>query len=224
MVAGGETRDANPFSAKDNHMAEEHISSWPGARQPTDHDVPQGDRLPDRAFLDQFRDALLAHEDSKGCKQRFSAHTLPLDSDGIHSSHSFVYPLSALAQFPDLPSHEGLIQARNDFGNTLHQHIYLNKLPIASGTGSPLPPDLLLACACNGSGLTWGSTSDASALFFGAYQLCTAMVETDNRRSRSTDTIVAVSVPICLSDSQRWARANHSSDSVVCHLGCIDGR
>ena len=174
-------------------MSEATPSSWPGARDPSDQDVPSDQDLPDQAFLRAFRASLLAHEDSRGCIPLFHAHTLALDSRGLLRDLPYTYPLGALARFPDLPNHADLQEARGAFASTLHKHVFLNKVPVRSGKSSGLPPDLLLACACNGNALITDPQHDPLALFHAARQLCHFMVETDNRRSRSLDTVIAVS-------------------------------
>lgn len=182
-------------------MLETSQSSWPGARYPTDHDVPQASRLPDRAFLSSFREALLAHEDSRDCRPLFHAHSSPVDSNGIPSAMPYTYPLGAFAGFPDLPPYNDLLRAQTDFANTLHKHVFLNKVPLRSGNDSLLPPDLLMARACIGSALTQDPHHDPAVFFHAAIQLCTFMVETDNRRSRSLDTILGVRG--CIADHRK---------------------
>lgn len=173
-------------------MSEAAQSSWPGIREPTDEDVPKAGRLADRALLRSFRESLLAYADSLDCRPLFHAHAPPRTSSGQPIETSFTYPLSALCAFPDLPSDQDLLVASRSFSHTLHGHIYLHNIPLHDGAGSPLPPYLRLAYACNGAALSHGVSPDPSTLFDAAYQLCTFMVETDNRRSRSLDTILAV--------------------------------
>lgn len=175
-------------------MVESPQSSWPGVRHPTDQDVPQASHLPGQDFLSRFQRSLLAHGDSEDCRQLFQSHNQQLSSNGASVDLSFTYPLSALAHFPTIPDNNDLLQARIKFNDTLHRHVYLSKITVRSGTDSPLPPDLLLAYACNGNALVNDSHHDPETVFLAAHQLSTFMVETDNRRSRSLDTILAVSI------------------------------
>lgn len=168
-------------------------TSWPGERNPTHEDVPRAAGLPDQAALDAFRDALQSHSDAQNCLPLFTAHSPPCDTSGMPLECFYTYPLSALVRFPDVPATEDLVRAGRDFSNTLQRHIFLDKATARPDQSSQVPSNLLLAYACNGSALTLGSSQDSHALFWAAYDLTVFMVETDNRRSRSLDTILSVS-------------------------------
>ena len=177
-------------------------TSWPGERRPTQQDVPEASELPDHTFLGRFKESLLNHPDSRDCRPLFNVHPHPNENSTGTDQRAFTYPLSVLAGFPELPLRDEVLRARTDFSATLQRHVFLRQVPLREGEDNSMPPYLLLACACNGRGLTDGSNGNraqqdvARNLLIAADQLYSFMVETDNRKSRSVDTILSVGCKI----------------------------
>ncbi|KAK4551892.1 hypothetical protein LTR86_010793 [Recurvomyces mirabilis] len=189
------------------------VSNWPGERRPTQEEVQQASELPDRSFMTQFKKALLNHEDSKGYRELLDRHPMwPHYGDGLEqqstTKRTFTYPMSLLADFPELPPSNDLKQLRSVFSTAYGSQIHVKELAIAGSADAALPPYLLIAFACIGStlyhtmpasdgrrsGPDLGSRQLARDLFYAGYQLSTFMVEVDNRLSRTLETVLGIAL------------------------------
>ncbi len=169
-------------------------SSWPGARSPTRHDVPQASELPDTSFLSEFKARLLAHQDAKIHQRRVPVHLLQ-DRFDLDDVRPFTYPLTVLSGFPTLPSNEELGQLRAAFVVTFQKHAFVEPIINRERLSDPVPPYLDVAVACLGSVLTPASMRGGMIgddLFLAGFQLTTFMAEVDNRHSRLLELPAAV--------------------------------
>ncbi|KAK5049567.1 hypothetical protein LTR84_004496 [Exophiala bonariae] len=184
------------------------MSTWPRSRDPDQDDVELANSPLEKAFLDNFKNALLASPEAVN-----NEDLVHVNFQGLHGIETLTYPTSVLLDFPELPSDYMITQLHESFSSGWKSHILINNISIPSSAQSQIAPYLKLAIACLSSTAPAIDQTDQSALaktlFIASHALWTVMLEVDNREARASESVVTAALlgvyATVSSDTKVWS-------------------